>query len=85
MDTFINFITILLFIWDLKFVLFHSHKDLVSRKTLDFGNILGVLVVYWSQKWTKTINFGYVSFLFKHLILKKFSDTVFFLWDTYLW
>ena len=85
MGFFINFIRIMWFIWDLGLVLFDSHKDLVSRKILVFGNILGFLGVNWAQKWTKTVNFGYVPFPLKHLILKDSSETVFVLWDTYLW
>ena len=55
------------------------------EKFLVFGNILGFLKENWAQKWTKTINFGYVLFPFKHLILKGCSETVFVLWKTYLW
>ena len=70
---------------DLGFVLFDKTKDAVSRKILVFGNILGVLGVNWTHKWTKTVNFWYVPFLLKHLILKDCSETVFILWETYLW
>ena len=56
-------------------MLFDSHKDAVSEKKLVFGNILGFLRVIWAQKWTKIINFGYVSFPLKHLILKDCSKT----------
>ena len=76
----INFIRTLWFIWDLGLVLFDSHKDLDSGKSCGFGNILGFL--NWTQKRTKTINFGYVSF---SLILKDCLETVFDLWKTYLW
>ena len=55
------------------------------EKILVFGNILVFCGENWAQKLTKTINFGYVSFPFKHLILKDFSETVFDLWKTYLW
>ena len=34
---------------------------------------------HWAQKWTKTVNFGYVPFLFKHKIFKDCSKTVFLL------
>ena len=44
--------------WDLGLVLFDSHKDVVS---------------------TKSINFGYVPFPLKRLILKDFSESVFVL------
>ena len=57
-------------------MLFDSHKDVVSGKNF-FGNILDFVGVHWAQKWTKTINFGYVPFPFKHLILKDCSETVF--------
>ena len=56
MDFLINFIKILWFIWDLVFVLFDSRKDLVSGKSLVFGNILGFPVINWAQKWTQTFN-----------------------------
>ena len=83
---FINFIRILWFIWDLELVLFDSQKDAVSGgKKFVFGNILGFLGLNWTQKCTKTINFGYVLFPLKHLILKDCSETVFVLWKTYLW
>ena len=55
------------------------------EKILIFGNVLGFLGVSWAQKWTKTINFGYVLFLLKQLILKDCSETVFVLWKMYLW
>ena len=81
----INFIRIMWFIWDLGLVLLDDHKNLVSWKILVFGNILGFLGVNWAQKWTKTVNFGYVSFPLKHFILKDCSETAFLLWETYLW
>ena len=71
--------------WDLGPVLFDNHKDLVFGKNLVFGNILVVLGENWAKKWTKTINFGYVSFRLKHLIVKYCSETVFVLWKIYLW
>ena len=46
----INFIRILWFIWDLVLVLFDSHKDVVLRKILVFGNILGFPRINWAQK-----------------------------------
>ena len=85
MGFFINFIRILCFIWDLGLALFDIHKDSISGKFLVFGNILGLLEENWAQKWTKTINFGYVLFLLKHLILKDCSETVFVLWKAFLW
>ena len=80
----INFIRILWFIWDLVLVLFDSHKDLVFGKNFGF-NILGFLGVNWAQKWTRTINFGYIMFPLKQLILKDCSETAFVLWKMYLW
>ena len=80
----INFIRILWFIWDLVLVLFDSHKDLVFGKNFGF-NILGFLGVNWAQKWTRTINFGYILFPLKQLILKDCSETAFVLWKMYLW
>ena len=47
--------------------------------------MLGFLVVNWAEKLTKTVNFGYVPFPLKHLILKDCSETVFVLWEKYLW
>ena len=58
-------------------MLFDSHKDVVSGKILVFGNILGFPGVNWAQKWTKTVNFGYVPFPLKHLFLKDCSATIF--------
>ena len=80
----INFIRILWFIWDLGLVLFDSHKDSVSGKILVFSNILGLLEENWAQKLTKTINFGYILFPLKHLILKDCSEAVCLI-KTYLW
>ena len=58
-------------------MLFDSHKDVVSGKSLVFGIILGFLGVNWAKKWTKTVNFGYVPLPLKHLILKDCLETVF--------
>ena len=55
------------------------------EKLLVFGNILGFLGVNWVHKWTKTINFVYVPFPLKHLILRDCSATIFVLCKTYLW
>ena len=82
----INFIRILWFIWDLGPELFNNHKDVVSGKKFGFLQYFGgFFAENWAQKWTKTINFGYVSFPLKHLILKDCSETVFVLSKTYLW
>ena len=61
---------------------FDSHKDVASGKIPVFGNILGFPGINWAQKWTKTFNFGYVSFPLKPLILKDFLDTALVLWET---
>ena len=45
-----------------------------------FGNIVGFLGVNWAQKWTKTITFGYVSFLLNHLI-RLFRDCLYLMKD----
>ena len=60
-------------------MLFDSHKDVVSGKNFGFWQYFGFSVEKLRPKWTKTINFGYVSFPLKHLILKDCSDTVFVL------
>ena len=60
-------------------MLFNTLKDAVSGKILVFDNILGFPGINWVQKWTKTFNLGYVPFLLKHLNLKDYLDTVFFL------
>ena len=58
-------------------MLFDSPKDVVFRKILFFGNILCFPVVNWVQKWTKTVNFGYVPFPLKVIILEDSSNNVF--------
>ena len=59
-------------------MLFDSHKDVIFGKNFGFwqyvrfsggGN--------QAQKWTKTTDFGYVSFPLNHLVLKDCSKTVF--------
>ena len=60
-------------------MLFDIHKDLDSGKNLVFGNLLGFPEVNWDQKWTKIVNFGYVPFPLKHLVLKECSNTLFLL------
>ena len=60
-------------------MLFHSPKDAVYKKILVFGNILSFTGVNWAQKWTKTVNLGYVPFPLKDIILKDCSYTVFVL------
>ena len=58
-------------------MLFDSPKDVVLRKILFFGNILCFPGVNWVQKWTKTVNFGYVPFPLKVIILEDSSNNVF--------
>ena len=70
--------------WSLTFWSLFTGLFLTLRSPY-LANILGFLEENWAQKWTKTINFGYVLFLLKHLILKDCSETVFTLWKTYLW
>ena len=77
----INFIRILWFIWGLLLVSFDSHNDLVSVKIFVSGNILDFPGVNWTQKMTKTFNFGYFPFRLKHLILKYYEENVFVLWE----
>ena len=59
-------------------MLLGSPKDVVSGKSLVFGNS----GVNWAQKWTKTVNFGYVPFWLKDIILKDCSEAVFVLLET---
>ena len=76
----IIFIRILRFIWNFGLVSSDNPKDAVSGKILVFGNIFIFPEVNWAQSWTKTVKFGYVPFVLKHLILKYCSRTVFLLW-----
>ena len=69
----INFIRILWFMWDLGLVLFNSHKVLVSGKNFGFWQYFEFSGGKLGPKWTKTINFVYIPFLLKHLILKDLS------------
>ena len=59
--------------WDLKLVSSDSAKDVVSGKILVFGNILCFWGVNWAQKWTKTVNFGYVPFPLNGISFKDSS------------
>ena len=63
-------------------MLLDSPKDVVSGKILIFGNILCFQGLNWSQKWTKTFNFGCALLPLKHLILKDCLKTVFLLRQT---
>ena len=56
--------------WDLGLVSSNSQKDVVSGKIKVFGNILYFRAVNRAQKWTKTINFGYVPFPVKDISFK---------------
>ena len=47
-----------------------------------FGSIFCFPGVNWAQKWTKTVNFEYILFVLKHLILKDCSHTIFVLQKT---
>ena len=75
---FINYIRTLRFMWDLALVLFDSIKAIVFRKILPFGNIFCFPGENRSQKWTKTVNFGYIPFSPKDIILKDCSKNQFF-------
>ena len=75
----IIFIRILRFTWDLRLASSDDPKDVVSQKILVFGNIFIFPEVNWAQKLTKIVNFGYVPFVLKHLIVKNCSHPVFVL------
>ena len=62
--------------WDLGLVSSDSRKDIVSGKIKVFCNILYFRGVNWVQKWTKTVNFGYVPFPFKDISFKDSSYSV---------
>ena len=64
---FINYIRIMLFMWDLGLMSSDSPKDVVYGKILVFCNNLCFPWVNWTLKWTKTQNFGYVLFPLKHI------------------
>ena len=70
---FINYIRILRFTWDLQLTLFDSPKDVVSETVLVFDRSLYFPGVNWAQKWTKTVNFGYVLLSLKDTILEDCS------------
>ena len=63
--------------WDLGLVSSDGPKDAVSGKILVFWNVFHFLGINWAQIWTKTQNFGYVSFHLQDTILKDYSYTVF--------
>ena len=62
--------------WDLGLVSSDSPKDVVFGKIKVFGNILRFAGVNWAQKWTKTVNFGYVRFPLKDISFKDSSHSV---------
>ena len=62
--------------WDLRLVLSDTRKDVVSGKIKVFGNTFCFLGVNWAQKWTKTLNFGYVPFPLKQISSKYCSYSV---------
>ena len=53
-----------------------SPKDVVFGKINVFSNILCFPGVNWAQKWTKTVNFGYVPFPLKDINFKDSSYSV---------
>ena len=62
--------------WDLGLVSSDSPKDVVSGKIKVFSNIWCFPGVNWAQKWTKTVNFGYVPFPLKDINFKDSSYSV---------
>ena len=46
---------------------------------LAFGNTFDFLGLNWAQRWTKTINFGFVPFPLKYFTFKDYLETVFVL------
>ena len=64
------------FMWDLRLVSSDSPKDAVFGKILVFAHILCFPGVNWPQKWTKTQNFGYVSFPLRDISFKDSSYRV---------
>ena len=57
----LNFTRILLFFWDLEFMLFDIAKDAVFAEILVFSNIFGFPVINWAPKWTKTLRAFHLS------------------------
>ena len=58
-------------------MLLDSAEDVVFGEILVFTNIFEFPRLNKAQKWTKIVNFGYVSFEEKLKILKNASNTVF--------
>ena len=63
--------------WDLALVSFDSIKAIVFRKILPFGNIFCFPGENRSQKWTKTVNSGYIPFSPKDNFKRLFKKPVF--------
>ena len=62
--------------WVLELVSSDTPKDVVFGKIKVFSNILCFPGVNWAQKWTKTVNFGYVPFPLKDISFKDSSYSV---------
>ena len=62
--------------WDLGLVSSDSSKDVVFKKILVFDNILCFPGVNWAQRWTKTVNFGFVPFTLNDISFKDSSYSV---------
>ena len=62
--------------WDLGFLSLDIPNDVVSGEFLVFCNILCFPGVNWAQKWTKTVNFGYVPSPLKDTNFKDCSYSV---------
>ena len=58
-------------------MLFDSPENVVFGEILVFANLFDFAAVDMAQKWTKTVNFGYVPFEEKLRILKNSSKNVF--------
>ena len=72
------------FFRDLGLTLFDIPKDTVFAEIMVLSNIFGFLTANWTPKWTKTVNFGCVSFEPKCEHLKEFSNSVYLTGD-YIW
>ena len=62
--------------WDLGLVSSDSSKDAVFIKILVFDNILCFPGVNWAQRWTKTVNFGFVPFTLNDISFRDSSYSV---------
>ena len=61
---------------DLGLMSSNSPTNVFSGKMLVFGNILCFPGVNWAQKWTKSVDFGYVPFPLKDISFKDCSCSV---------